>query len=463
MSDGQQQSFYKHVFVLLLSWHPECDDMVVDPEVQKLKNVLENIYNYNVESVQIDSRLPASPQAQANLAVAQFVHLNDKEDTLFIVYYAGHGSPGKDRGHLNMTGRRRQEGKRVAQQFSHFNWNSVENLLSMTRADVFLIFDCCHASDLGRDSVFNSRSFEYLAASTSPYTRSPGKQSFTSALIWALEKLAQPPREASQASPMFTTSKLAKKISECPDFPEEQNPSLTTRDIEAWQHIILAPLPADGVASLTPAPNSEHEDEGEEEDENDKPNDQFLSLTFHFKHKQDESELLKKLADHLKKFMKVERSLHKVQWGGLWGGLAPPPGHRWRVAVRKLKLSGVLSQGISPISPAFPAVNAQNDRLSPEAAYRPQDSPTDERTPLLSDTTSVTTKLLEEPTPSSFWGRISALFQSFRRSISAELRIEPASMVSHVGRKDSQKWARRLVGRLRSLFYHPTPRIEISS
>jgi hypothetical protein len=33
MSDGQKQSFYKHVFVLLLSWHPECDDMAVDLEV----------------------------------------------------------------------------------------------------------------------------------------------------------------------------------------------------------------------------------------------------------------------------------------------------------------------------------------------------------------------------------------------------------------------------------------------
>ena len=33
MSDGQQKSFYKHVFVLLLSWHPDCDDMEVDPEV----------------------------------------------------------------------------------------------------------------------------------------------------------------------------------------------------------------------------------------------------------------------------------------------------------------------------------------------------------------------------------------------------------------------------------------------
>ena len=308
-----------------------------------------------------------------------------------------------------------------------------------------------------------NRSFEYLAASTSPYTRSPGKQSFTSALIWALEKLAhQPPREASQASPMFTTSKLAKTISECPDFPEEQNPSLTTRDIEAWQHIILAPLPADGVASLTPAPNSEHEDGGEEDDEDDKSNDQFLSLTFHFKHKQDESELLKKLADHLKKFMKVEPSLHKVQWGGLWSGLATPPGHRWRVAVRKLKLK-MLSEGISPISPAFPSVNAQNDRLSPQAAHYPQYSPTDERTPFLSDTTSVTIKLPEETTSSSFWRRISALFQSFRRSTSAELQVEPASTVPHVGSKYSPKWAGRLVERLRRLFYRPTPRIEISS
>jgi hypothetical protein len=127
MSDGQQKSFYKHVFVLLLSWHPECDDMEVDLEVtqlfeffqvsrigdtdqtdsskvQRLKSVFEDIYNYNVESIQLDCRKDATPQAQANLAVANFVHLNDKEDALFIVYYAGHGSPGKERGLLNMTG-----------------------------------------------------------------------------------------------------------------------------------------------------------------------------------------------------------------------------------------------------------------------------------------------------------------------------------------------------------------------
>lgn len=195
MSDGQKKSFYKHVFVLLLSWHPECDDMAVREEVtnilnlprlpqiidiniancskvQRLESVLKNTYNYNVESVLIDSRLNVLPQIQANQAVANFVAHNDEEDTLFIVYYAGHGSPGKARGDLKMSAyvissqfttftnfgrRRRQEKQRLAQQFSHITWNLVESNLNTTRADVFLIFDCCHASDLGRDSVLNSR------------------------------------------------------------------------------------------------------------------------------------------------------------------------------------------------------------------------------------------------------------------------------------------------------------------
>jgi hypothetical protein len=34
MLGGEQKSFYKHVFVLLLSWHPECDDMAVEEEVR---------------------------------------------------------------------------------------------------------------------------------------------------------------------------------------------------------------------------------------------------------------------------------------------------------------------------------------------------------------------------------------------------------------------------------------------
>lgn len=64
----------------------------------------ENTYNFEVESVQIDSRKSVLPQIQANLAVANFVAKNDEEQALFIVYYAGHGSLGKNIGDLNMSG-----------------------------------------------------------------------------------------------------------------------------------------------------------------------------------------------------------------------------------------------------------------------------------------------------------------------------------------------------------------------
>jgi hypothetical protein len=61
-------------------------------------------YNFDVTSVHIDSRQKGLPQIQANQAVANFVAENDQEDALFIVYYAGHGSLGKNMGDLNMSG-----------------------------------------------------------------------------------------------------------------------------------------------------------------------------------------------------------------------------------------------------------------------------------------------------------------------------------------------------------------------
>jgi len=149
---------------------------------------------------------------------------------------------------------------------------------------------------------------------------------------------------------MFTTTKLAGTILEAPGFPPEQKPSLTTRDADGWQHIILAPLPREGFS--TPVPNAE------DDDDDDKPVPQFLHLTFHFKANQDEMQL-KKLADHLKKFMKLENTtLHKVEWGGIWG----TPGHRFREAVHK-----VLAHVHSPVSrlkpPIMPSTSLQNERL----------------------------------------------------------------------------------------------------
>jgi hypothetical protein len=296
-----------------------------------------------------------------------------------------------------------------------------------------------------------TRSFEYLAASTSPYTPSPGEESFTRALIWALEKLAvqSPSRAAPQASPMFTTSKLAKMICDAPKFPQDQQPLLTTRDVDTWQHIILAPLPRDGVS--TPAPSVQDEDE----DEDDKPIPQSLSLTFHFKAKPDEIEL-KKLADHLKKFMRLhDTGLHRVQWGGIWGEGRVSPGHRFREAVGR-----VMAQAQSPVLKLKKSNVIQNDRLSPQRWDYPSGSST-ERTPLLSDASSDTFE--QEATTQSIWSRILSFFWTiWRKPTSAEHQVQPNSTPSNSGRK-TKRWTNRLKRKLRVCFTGSLPSIQVSS
>jgi len=115
---------------------------------------------------------------------------------------------------------------------------------------------------------------------------------------------------------MFTTSRLAKEICSAPGFPEEQNPSLTSRDPDAYNHIVLAPLPSEGTPETTFPPKTD-DDEDEDSLESDP---QCLSLTFHFNKKQEEKDLWK-LADCLNKFKKLdETSLQDVHFGGIWSG-----------------------------------------------------------------------------------------------------------------------------------------------
>jgi hypothetical protein len=251
---------------------------------------------------------------------------------------------------------------------------------------------------------------------------------------------------------MFTTSKLAKMICDAPKFPQDQNPLLTTRDVDTWQHIILAPLPREGVS--TPAPSVQDEDE----DEDDKPIPESLSLTFHFKAKPDEIEL-KKLADHLKKFMKLhDTSLHKVQWGGIWGAGRVSPGHRFREAVG-IVIARTHSLPSKLKNSTFSAGPIQNDRLSPWGYS--SGSPT-ERTPLLSDASSDTFE--QEATTQSIWNRIFSFFSTlWWKSTSAGHQVQPNGTPSNNGRKISKRWTSRLKNRLRVCFTGSLPSIQVSS
>lgn len=89
-------------------------------------------------------------------------------------------------------------------------WKSAETHLKEARADVLTIMDSCWASAvINKNNRRVERSFETLAA-THEYTRRPGPESFTRALIDSLSDLH--PETTKIDQPPFDTSRLHARI-----------------------------------------------------------------------------------------------------------------------------------------------------------------------------------------------------------------------------------------------------------
>ncbi|KAL9065712.1 MAG: hypothetical protein Q9161_008047 [Pseudevernia consocians] len=237
MDEGKYRSpsNYKNIEVLLLCWAEKSDDLIITEEVSKLKRTFEECFNYHAQIEHLDASAKQTLQVQVNSIVANFVNAFDGPDTLLIVYYAGHGKPGKFFGSLECFGRLSENDRQ--KRVDTLVWNKAELLLKDARADVLEIFDCCYAGNLSLTRG-EHRLFEFLGAtkelSTTPV---PGKDSFTEALIWALKKLVEEKRR-------FTTVELLRTIKQkAPDFPKGQTPVLSDRldDIQAGR-IMLHPL-----------------------------------------------------------------------------------------------------------------------------------------------------------------------------------------------------------------------------
>ncbi|KAL8732196.1 MAG: hypothetical protein Q9166_002943 [cf. Caloplaca sp. 2 TL-2023] len=206
-------------------------------------------------------------------------------------------------------------------------WNFAEANLQETRADVFEIFDCCYAGmqplmspkpsciidflvgDLGRGRGFGTRCFEFLGATSSgATTKCPGPNSFTSGLIWALDVLAK-------ESGRFTTSTLANKIREAPNFPKKQVPILIERnDLASLQRIVIAPLSkGDEVPNATPAEKCDtttHQPWG------------FLDLRISLERRPTRTEVAKFAKDASILMQTTELKGGNVKWGRLYRSLS---------------------------------------------------------------------------------------------------------------------------------------------
>jgi hypothetical protein len=181
-----------------------------------LGKVLKEEYNLTVERRLMHSK--TSPQKQAFKHLSNFVDAHDDPKTLLIVYYAGHGyESARGTGHLALSGKPIYDPKmKIA---VSVEWHEVERTLVTTSSDILVVFDCCQAGLLCRSAqdglVANGRIFQYLGACESEQqTRSSGKHSFTSAVMWALKELVD--------EESFPVTKLVKKIQAHSDFPNDQ-------------------------------------------------------------------------------------------------------------------------------------------------------------------------------------------------------------------------------------------------
>lgn len=197
----------------------------------------------------------------------------------------------------------------VSDYLTHIVWQEAENLIhTASRPDIFLIFDCCHAGrllNMRHKPAWGERIFEFLGA-TGPNgtTPLPGKESFTSALIWALEELAN-------EGACFMSSELLEKILKAPDFHRDgQVPCMNERGPHCVRKLILEPM-----ASGTEKPRSNSEGRRDEASELFK---YCLNLQFLLPDAPDNKEI-KRMCDSLRELIVFHRFYaRQILWQGLY-------------------------------------------------------------------------------------------------------------------------------------------------
>ncbi len=154
------------------------------------------------------------------------------------------------------------------------------------------------------------RSFEYLAATEEMgFTKVPGKDSFTRALIYALEALVE-----ERTDGRFTTVELLNKIkTDAPHFPKDQNPMLINREKKhSAGRIMLHPLQK---------PGSDDESSGKEAASLDAFKGHVLTLHYDFPEKPSQT-YIEMLGRELNGFFRQNVGVNRVRWGGMRPSMA---------------------------------------------------------------------------------------------------------------------------------------------
>jgi hypothetical protein len=202
---------YSEAHVLLLSW--EDDNLGVDRDIRELGQVFSRIYRFHVH----EFRIPRKTPGKATIAKVSTFLENDRQDSLLIVYYAGHGRlshqtneppiwaawvltpkawPGAD--NINRTDKLDSP---------TLPSGGIQQLFEEAESDILMLYDSCHSSHPAVG--VSGQGVTQLIAACGFETQAPavGPHSFTTALIRALEE--------SFAGPPFSVADLHSRIIGC--------------------------------------------------------------------------------------------------------------------------------------------------------------------------------------------------------------------------------------------------------
>ncbi|KAE8442926.1 hypothetical protein EG329_002530 [Mollisiaceae sp. DMI_Dod_QoI] len=284
---------YRNVAAFLLSWTRNFDPLDFAAEKRKLGNVLRDTFRYIIVEREVTSGKP-QPEIQVQNLLGDFMLEYDNDDTLLLFYYIGRSCRGKSvvftshsensiewqdieatlrttRGDVlaildtSYSGPDIEDHNPSLQPFSSTNVGGIDASLPKKSSPVALQasslpskggksdgcsqigsrFDPEH--DVERDlreseqeAIESSRrlkidpKFELMCACARyVMTYTPGPNSFTSALIWAL-------RTMSRSTSHFTPGELLQKAKEAPNFPSSRCPILVRK--ASIPNIILSPL-----------------------------------------------------------------------------------------------------------------------------------------------------------------------------------------------------------------------------
>ena len=201
------------------------------------------------------------------------------------------------------------------------------------------------------------RSFEYLAATEEMgFTKVPGEDSFTAALIYALEALVEEREDG-----RFTTVELLNKITfDAPHFPKDQKPKLFNREKgkeSSAGRIILHPLKRKGS-----------DDEVSQELAADPLKGHALTLHFDFSEKPSPN-YIEVFGRELNDFFKRNVGVNRVRWGGVRQSMFARATRNFKDSLKRRRASMRLQQSnaSTTFSHASLAENPQ-DPLTPSSS-----------------------------------------------------------------------------------------------